>query len=208
MKNIETLSLQGVMVVGTDLRNGENFSEFHVAIEAPGIEEEIIKTFSELGYRVTRIYDIGAAGAQVDLHELYIKAGGPAPVDESTEQTGAMPSAEPPAEAPEDTDQQEQTDKPQTKRGRKPNPPVAEGAGELDEQVIRRVHAALVDYVAKHGADNLRLIVRATGNRVTEKTLNTMIEDPNAEGLKVKYFQAVDKALQKMTLTEAGGAES
>jgi hypothetical protein len=73
--------------------------------------------------------------------------------------------------------------------------------GVIDEARLRRkTQAALISYFAKHGADNLRPIIRATGNRVTESTLRDMQKDSTI--FSIKHWVAVDKGLKSLALKE------
>jgi hypothetical protein len=79
-------------------------------------------------------------------------------------------------------------------------PPANEGLGELDDAKLRRkTQAALVNYFAKHGAD-IRPLIRATGNRVTERTLRDMLANSTAAA--TKHWQTVDAALKKLALED------
>lgn len=79
--------------------------------------------------------------------------------------------------------------------------PVEEGLGELDDAKLRRkTQAALINYFAKHGDGTMRPLIRATGNRVNEETLQTMLTDSQA--FKTRHWAAVDAALKKLALAE------
>jgi hypothetical protein len=77
------------------------------------------------------------------------------------------------------------------------------GLNGVDEAKLRRkVQAALVNYAAKHG-QNLKPIVRATSNGVTEDTLRAILADCDAGRL--QHVQVVDIALKKLALAETNG---
>jgi hypothetical protein len=82
--------------------------------------------------------------------------------------------------------------------------PDVNGLGVIDEDKLRRkTQAALIHYCAKHGSD-LKPVVRATKGRVTEDTVKAILADCNAGRL--VYVQAVDTALKKLAVADAGRA--
>ena len=82
-----------------------------------------------------------------------------------------------------------------------PKPSEAEELGKIESAKLRRkAQSALRTYCEKHGYTDLRPVIRATGNRVTEGTLRGMLTDSSA--FEAKHWLAVDAALKKLALAE------
>lgn len=79
--------------------------------------------------------------------------------------------------------------------------PADEGLGLIEENKLRRrAQAALSNWCQKHGSANLRPVVRATGNRLTERTLREMLA--NTSYGSTKYWTALDNAMKRLALKE------